>query len=912
MNNLKIRTKLIMGFVLMAIISAIVGYVGISQMKTIAESDKDLYEVVAIPLGDLCYVTEKFQASRALYRDVVISDDMAEINKIINKRKQYSEEIGKYLSVYEKSIRTDAGKEIFAKVTSARSKFVGDVETLEDMALKNEDSLAYIYIKSGDLAESVKLYDEAIAGLITNKIERGKFLSDSNSATADSSTTVMIIIIIFSIIIGLVLGFGISGNIQNIINSIVKQVKELAEAAVGGRLATRAKPEEVNEEFREIALGVNKTLDAVINPLNVAANYVDRISKGDIPAKITDTYNGDFNTIKNNLNQCIDAVNQMVADAGMLAKAAVDGKLATRADATKHWGDFRKIVEGVNNTLDAVINPLNVAANYVDRISKGDIPDKITDSYNGDFNLIKNNLNQCINAVNLMVTDAAMLTNAALDGKLATRADATKHQGDFKRVVEGVNNTLNYVINPLNLAANYVEKISKGEIPAKITDAYNGDFNTIKNNLNQCIDAINSLVGDAAMLTKAAVDGKLATRADATKHWGDFRKIVEGVNNTLDAVINPLNVAAKYVERISVGDMPQLITDTYNGDFNTIKNNLNVLITATNQIIEKAKQVSKGDLDIQLQKRSDKDELMQALSEMVKAIAYVVAEVKSAADNVATSSQEMSSTTQSMSQGANEQASAAEEVSSSMEQMVANINQNADNAQQTDKIALKASADIAEGAKAVEQTVSSMKNIAQKIGIVSEIADKIDLLAINAAIEAARAGEHGKGFAVVAAEVRKLAERSMIAAKEINDVSSNSVAIAERSGKLLSEIVPDIQKTARLVQEISASSIEMNSGAGQVNNAIQQLNQVTQQNAASSEELSSSSEELAAQAEQLKDVIGFFKLDESNVQTEKFQKKLNVAKQKKQTAIQNMNLSHHNPKGAHIEMHNSEDGFEKF
>ena len=246
----------------------------------------------------------------------------------------------------------------------------------------------------------------------------------------------------------------------------------------------------------------------------------------------------------------------MVADAALLAKAAVEGKLATRADASKHQGDFRKIVEGVNATLDSVIGPLNVAAEYVDRISKGAIPAKITDTYNGDFNEIKNNLNRCIDAVNAMIADAALLAKAAVDGKLATRADASKHEGDFRKIVEGVNNTLDSVIGPLNVAADYVDKISKGDIPAKITDTYNGDFNTIKNNLNRCIDAVNAMVADAALLAKAAVDGKLATRADASKHQGDFRKIVEGVNNTLDAVIGPLNVAADYVDKISEGRHP--------------------------------------------------------------------------------------------------------------------------------------------------------------------------------------------------------------------------------------------------------------------------------------------------------------------------------------------------------------------
>ncbi|MBA7533546.1 hypothetical protein ES705_25786 [subsurface metagenome] len=162
---------------------------------------------------------------------------------------------------------------------------------------------------------------------------------------------------------------------------------------------------------------MNDCLDAVIGPLNVAAEYVDRISKGDIPEKITDTYKGDFNEIKNNLNQCIGAVRLLVSDADLLSKAAVEGKLDTRADAGKHQGDFAAIVNGVNDCLDAVIGPLNVAAEYVDRISKGDIPEKITDTYKGDFNEIKNNLNQCIGALRLLVTAILILASEGLNSQ---------------------------------------------------------------------------------------------------------------------------------------------------------------------------------------------------------------------------------------------------------------------------------------------------------------------------------------------------------------------------------------------------------------------------------------------------------------------------------------------------------------
>jgi len=376
--------------------------------------------------------------------------------------------------------------------------------------------------------------------------------------------------------------------------------------------------------------------------------------------------------------------------------------------------------------------------------------------------------------------------------------------------------------------------------------------NNIKGILKKVMDEIK-------MLTNAAIDGKLSTRSETEKINFEFRPIAIGVNQTLDAVIGPLNVAAEYVDRISKGDMPTTITDNYKGDFNAIKNNLNSLITALNQITEKAQMVSQGDLTVTLTKRSENDELMKAMDDMVKANAAVITEFATAIENIVLASQQLQAVAIQISSGSTEQASSTEEVSSSMEEMVGNINQNSDNARQTEQIALRASNDIQEGNKAVLTTVEAMKTIAEKIAVIGEIAEKTDLLAINAAIEAARAGELGKGFAVVAAEVRKLAENSQAAAKEINNVSKASVKVADESGQLLQKIVPDIQKTAVLVQEIAAASLEQNAGANQVNNAIMQLNAVTQKNAAAAEEMSSSAEELASQAEQLNDLIAFYK-----------------------------------------------------
>ncbi len=284
------------------------------------------------------------------------------------------------------------------------------------------------------------------------------------------------------------------------------------------------------------------------------------------------------------------------------------------------------------------------------------------------------------------------------------------------------------------------------------------------------------------------------------------------------------------------------------------------------EILNFTKRFGEGDLTAELTiDSSDEIGIMaRTLKGAVEKLREVVSDIRSAAGSVASGSQELSATSEQMSQGATEQAAAAEEVSSSMEEMASNIQQNADNARQTEKIAVKSAEDARAGGNAVTNTVNAMKEIADKISIIEEIARQTNLLALNAAIEAARAGEHGKGFAVVAAEVRKLAERSQTAAAEISQLSGASVEVAEKAGEMLTKIVPDIQKTAELVQEINAASSEQNAGAEQINKAIQQLDQVIQQNAAASEEMASTSEELAAQAEQLQGTMEFFKLQGSD------------------------------------------------
>ena len=955
LSNLKIGGRLGLGFGLVIVLLLIVAGLALLRLQTLGNAMDTVVNDRFVKTQRMNLVESQMNVVIRATRNLLLDNSPAAIEKEKERIAEGGRIIGGELQALEQTINLPKGRELLSNVMAKRVDYLdSQVRYMKVIGIDREQALQ---INNQELRPKLNAYIAAMRALADYQVELAKEHGAQAIALVEQTRLILIALVVTALLLSGLIAWLITRSItqptakllelaqdmsagnfsrevdtsrkdeigtlaqafaalRQSINNMKEDAMLLSRAAVEGKLSTRADANRHQGDYRRIVEGVNATLDAVIGPLNVAANYVDRIAQGSIPPKITDNYNGDFNVIKQNLNTCIDAVNLLIADAATLSRAAVEGKLNTRADANRHQGDYRRIVEGVNATLDAVIGPLNVAADYVDRIAKGAIPPKISDNYNGDFNVIKQNLNQCIDAVNLLITDAAMLSRAAVEGKLSTRADANRHQGDYRRIIEGVNATLDAVIGPLNVAADYVDRIAKGAIPPKISDNYNGDFNVIKQNLNQCIDAVNLLITDAAMLSRAAVEGKLSTRADANRHQGDYRRIIEGVNATLDAVIGPLNVAADYVDRIAKGAIPPKITDSYNGDFNVIKQNLNTCIDAVNLLIADANMLSQAAVDGRIETRAEAirhqgdyrkivegvnatldaivvplNEVMQLLSAVEKGdmtvrvtgdyrgtfarlkdisnntvtqLAQTITQVTLTADQVSNAASQVSATAQSLSQSSSEQAASVEETTSSIEQMTASINQNTENAKVTDGMAAKAAKEANEGGSAVRETVEAMKQIADKIGIIDEIAYQTNLLALNAAIEAARAGEHGKGFAVVAAEVRTLAERSQVAAQEIGQLAGSSVKLAEKAGALLDEIVPSIRKTSDLVQEIASASEEQSTGVSQINSAMEQLNQATQQNASASEQLAATAEEMGSQAGQLQQMMQFFRLADNS------------------------------------------------
>lgn len=424
-----------------------------------------------------------------------------------------------------------------------------------------------------------------------------------------------------------------------------------------------------------------------------------------------------------------------------------------------------------------------------------------------------------------------------------------------------------YIINGISKKVQYAkhvsDKIASGDFSISTSKFTNHDeitelidaFMKIKNNLEVITEKIK-------MYIEKTRQGEVESiHFDDTEFEGEYREMLNGLNVAAQTTARPLANVRDILQKLALGDLSRKIDNNgQEGIWLNLGLALNEVIDANIKVVENAKRLTAGDLTVKIKKRSDADELLISLTEMVENLNEIVSKVMDASENVASGSAQLSATAQMVAQGANEQAASSEEASSSIEQMASSIQQNSDNSSQTQKIAQENAQKIIEVASAAEKSLEAIRQITEKITVVNDIAEKTDILAINAAIEAARAGEHGKGFAVVAAEVRKLAEVSQKAAREINELSKVNLKITEDTGRQMTNIIPSIQKTAALVQEIAAASAEQSTGANQISSAIQQLSMVTQQNGAASEEMSSSSEELSSLAEVLKDTISYFNI----------------------------------------------------
>ena len=334
------------------------------------------------------------------------------------------------------------------------------------------------------------------------------------------------------------------------VSVLTESVKDLVTAIVDGKLDTRADVEGVDPAYRPVLSGINELIDAFVGPFNMSAEYVDRISKGDIPEPITDEYKGDFNEIKNNLNILIDALNGLINEATTMEKAAAAGELDTRADVSQYHGAWANIVQGLNNTIEGVVVPLRDVGGVLDKMAAGDLKAQVVNEYQGDYNVLKvacNELGVQLTGVQKVLDD---LQAAIAEGKLDTRGDASGFKGDIAGMVDGLNGVIDAFVGPFNVSAEYVDRISKGDIPEPITDEYKGDFNEIKNNLNQCIDALKGLIEEDGGAALEAAANKDLTAGLKREYQGAYEKMKNNINQMIASMREALAQAGIAAEQV--------------------------------------------------------------------------------------------------------------------------------------------------------------------------------------------------------------------------------------------------------------------------------------------------------------------------------------------------------------------------
>jgi len=612
-----------------------------------------------------------------------------------------------------------------------------------------------------------------------------------------------------------------------------------------------------------------------------------------------------------------EAMQTMVKELHVLRGALRETGPSSRMDVSRHAGEWAELARGLNDALDACSEGMLGA---VEEIARGELAGQtaVEGSAGGALGTLRSRLAA-------FLADAESLCRGCLDGTFEAQVDWGKHPGEFGRLIRLMSDMVGGVSRPLRESIDALLRLSSNDTSQKMNGEYSGSWCELKDAINlsttrhgevadivcrmaagnlrdleslqqvgrrsdndrlipgllEMANALQELVSDIEALSRAGVEGWLATRADPSKHNGEYRKLVEGVNATLDAVIKPLTVASSYIDRISKGDIPEKIAEPYSGDFETLKTSLNLCIDVISSLMAQTNSLIEAEKDGRLDVRGDSEaftgvwsRLVTGMNEMVEILHVALVQVAESAEQISSAANQIAAGSQAIAQSASEQASALEETSTSLGEMANSTKQNAEFARQADGLSQSMRGVATKGADSMQQMTGAMAQIrasaegtGQIIGDINEIAFQTNLLALNAAVEAARAGDAGRGFAVVAEEVRNLALRSKEAAKKTEELIRDSVRLTESGTSIthavsgnLQEIVEAIAKVTNTVGDSAMASREQAIGIDQLNQAVAQMNSVTQQNLASAEESSSAAEELASQAEELAGLVGRFRL----------------------------------------------------
>lgn len=806
-KNLKIKTKLLTSFILIALLVGVVGFIGIINTWSLQESDQELYENMTVPISQVGQMSTTFQKMRVNLRDMILANDPALIQSIEKSIAEDQQKIDTLADDYQKTIQTDEMQEAFDSFEAARTEYNKHLDAVKTQAALNQDTEAFnLMSPDGAAGKATAALQTAIDNLSDLKLADGLTKSEENFAQAAGVTTTMTIIMIISMIIAVALGLVLTSLICGPLRKANHMIQEMSKGHLSNRLNI-----DTTDEVGEMATTMDKMADSL---QFLVIGTINRISEGDVSMNVEITDPQD--EIGPALKKTIETIRALITEANALSQAAVEGRLDTRGHADAFSGGFREIVAGVNSTLDAVVGPLNVAAEYIERIGKGEIPPKITDEYYGDFREIKNNLNACLDGLGaLSVADHTLKLMNKNDLTQAIDGDFDGIFGEIARSINGVHAQLGRIVSISTNIRNgdlsdldFLRSIGKRSENDRLVPALLGMTETIL-----------MLVEETRNMAQIAISGDLNNRGDVTKFQGEYATVIEGFNQTLDAIIDPIQAASATLNELAEGNLKITMDGDFKGQHGKIKHDMNQTIEFLRAYVEEIthtlEEMSRGNFDLEITNLYCGDFLAikKALNQIAASLSTTLYDINVAASQVDIGAQQISDSGQALSHGTTEQASSIQELTASIEEVAAETKRNAQNANEANELAINVRSNAEVGNTQMVKMVAAMSeindsshNISKIIKVIDDIAFQTNILALNAAVEAARAGQHGKGFAVVAEEVRTLAARSAEAAKETTGLIEGSIdkvevgtKIADETALGLAEILKQIEKVTDLV-----------------------------------------------------------------------------------------------------------------
>jgi len=622
--------------------------------------------------------------------------------------------------------------------------------------------------------------------------------------------------------------------IQRTAAALVKESNALRAAVDAGDLDRRADEASVTPEFRPVVAGMNRILDAMVPPLRVAASQMDRIGRGDIPPPITAEYRGEFDALKASLNRCTAALSGLVEELKATSQAHDQGAIDVRIDVSKFRGAYAEVAEGLNGMVQGHISLSEKAMACVTEFARGNFAAPL-ERFPGKKGAINVTVEQVRANLNSFITEMGRMASLQDAGDVDAAIDANRFHGDWATMAEGVNAMVAKHATLTRKALGCVDEFGRGNFDAPLEE-FPGKQRSINDTVERVRQNLRAVIRDADSLSAAAREGRLAVRADPSRHQGDFRRIVAGMNATFDALEAPIQEATRALSCMAARDITARIATRYQGDHSRLVDSVNGTATA----------------------------LGAALAQ----VAVAVQQVSQAAD-------EISGAAHSVAEGASAQAADVERIRKELDgigDLTRRAAGQADRAnalsRQSNELAASGTSAMAGMNVAMAEIKSSAQRTSQIIKDINEIAFQTNLLALNAAVEAARAGDAGRGFAVVAEEVRSLALRSKAAAHRTEELiqeavehATNGEGTARSVGQILEQIAGQVKETTEMVAAIAASSREQTTGVEAVRSAVTEVDRVMRKTAASTEQSSSVAAGLNSQADELGSMIGSFRLD---------------------------------------------------